>query len=167
MVYHRGRAWASIHCWFNVLSRYTNLGICHCLLFHEHGKQNFVQPQVQSLVKEVTIHYTPAWTKLYNEVMSWISGTNECHYAWPLLETNQSTVCDLTIHSVSSHPSSVTVHSRIQRIGPLACSNTCVNFASICSIQIFGIWSAGRTGHTHASCNVISLVWGSLRFAPY
>ena len=129
-----GRAWASIHCWFNVLSWHTNLRICHCLLFHEHGKQNFVQSQVQSPVKEATIRYTHAWTTLHNKVMNWISGAYECRYAWLLPETNSSTVRDLTIHSVSSLPSSVMVHSRIQQIGPLACSSTCVNFVSVHSI---------------------------------
>ena len=38
----------SMHCWFNVLSWNTNHGICHCLLFHEHDKQNFVQSFLQS-----------------------------------------------------------------------------------------------------------------------
>jgi len=27
--------------------------------------------------------YTHAWTKLHNEVMSWVSGAYECHYARP------------------------------------------------------------------------------------
>ena len=129
-----GRAWASIRCWFNVLSWHTNLGICHCLLFHEYSKQNFVQPQVQSPVKEASIRYTRAWTKLHNKVMSLISGAYECHYAWLLPEVNSITVRDLTIHSVSSLPSSVTVCSRIQQIGLLACSSMCVNFVSIRSI---------------------------------
>ena len=34
-----GRAWASMHCWFNVLLWHTNIDnsrICHCLLFHQH-----------------------------------------------------------------------------------------------------------------------------------
>ena len=45
MIYHRrggGGAWASMNCWFNVLSctqTMDNSKICHCLLFHEHGKQ--------------------------------------------------------------------------------------------------------------------------------
>ena len=27
-------------------------------------------------------------------------------------------------------------------------------------------YMVGRTGHTHASCNAVTLVWGSLRLAP-
>ena len=31
----------------------------------------------------------------------------------------------------------------------------------------FGIWpQANRQSETHASCNAVSLVWGSLRLAP-
>ena len=43
----RGRAWASMH---NLLmfchgtQIMDNSRICHCLLFHGHGKQNFMQP---------------------------------------------------------------------------------------------------------------------------
>ena len=48
-----------------------NSRVCHCLLFHEHGKQNFVQPFCLSTK---LLCYTHAWTKLHNEVMSWISG---------------------------------------------------------------------------------------------
>ena len=47
-----------------------NSRICHCLLFHEHGKQNFVQPfrRLRKLLR-----YTHSWTKLH-KFMSWISG---------------------------------------------------------------------------------------------
>ena len=51
--------------------------------------------------------YTHAWTKLHNEVMSWISGT----YYLPEFEANSTTVCDLTVLSVSSLPLSVIVCS--------------------------------------------------------
>ena len=44
-----------------------NSRICHCLLFHEHGKQNFVQPFCLS---RKLLRYTNARTKLHNEVMS-------------------------------------------------------------------------------------------------
>ena len=53
-----------------------------------------------SLRSRKLLRYTHAWTKLHTEVMSWTSGTYKCHYAWPLPETNSSTVRDLTIHSV-------------------------------------------------------------------
>ena len=42
-------------------------------------------------------------------------------------------------------------------------------YISIRSIKIFGIWPHVRTyadRHTHASCNAVTLVWGSLRLAP-
>ena len=93
-----------------------NSRICHCLLFHEHGKQNFVQPFCLS---RKVLRCTHAWTKLHNEVMSRISGTYECHYSWPLPEANVTIVCDLTIPSVSSLPLSVMVHtwSRFHRRG--------------------------------------------------
>ena len=44
-----------------------NSRICHCLLFHEHGKQNFVQP---FRLSRKLLRYTHAWTKLHNEVVS-------------------------------------------------------------------------------------------------
>ena len=68
-----------------------NSRIYHCLLFHEHGKQNFVQP-FQSSRK--LLHYTHAWTEPHNKVMSRISGAYECHYACFLPEANTTTVRD-------------------------------------------------------------------------
>ena len=74
---------------------------------------------------------------------------------------------DLTIHSVSSLPSSVMVHSRIQQIHQVR--------ALACKFRIHSFnlnirYMVGRTGHTytyvHATCNAVSLVWGSLRLAP-
>ena len=44
-----------------------NSRICHCLLFHEHVKQNFVQP---FRLSRKLLRYTHAWTKLHNEVLS-------------------------------------------------------------------------------------------------
>ena len=41
-----------------------------------------------------------------------ITGTYECHYAWPLPEANTITVRDLMVLSVSSPPLSVMVASR-------------------------------------------------------
>ena len=53
--------------------------------FHEHGKQNSVQPFLRSR-KLLRLH--TCWTELHSEVMTWISGTYECHYAWPLPKAN-------------------------------------------------------------------------------
>ena len=59
------------HCWFIMAYK-----PCHCLLFH-----------VSVVSKTLCIHfsgqgshygYTHAWTKLHNEVMSWISGSYRC-----------------------------------------------------------------------------------------
>ena len=61
-----GWAWASIHCWFNVLSCTQTMDdsrICHCLLFHEHGKQNFMQPFLRSTK---LLRWTHAWTNFTN-----------------------------------------------------------------------------------------------------
>ena len=58
---------------------------------------------------------THAWTKLQNEVRSWISGAYDCHYAWTLPEANSTSVHDLMVTSVSSLPLSVLVYSRIQQ----------------------------------------------------
>ena len=42
--------------------------------------------------RSYTASYSHSWTKLHNEVMSWISGAYEYHYAWPLPEVNATTV---------------------------------------------------------------------------
>ena len=100
-----------MHCWCNIChgTQITdNSRICHCLLFHEHGKQNFMQ---QFHLSRKLLRYTHTWTKLHNNVMSWISGAYECHYAWSLPEVNATTVCDLTVLSVGSLPLSVMVCS--------------------------------------------------------
>ena len=101
-----------MHCWCNIChgtQSTDNSRICHCLLFHEHGKENFMQ---RFHLSRKLLRYTHAWTKLHNKVMSWISGAYECHYAWPLPEANATTVRDLAVLSVSSLPLSVMVCSR-------------------------------------------------------
>ena len=35
----------------------------------------------------------------------------------------------------------------------------------LCTFKIYGIWPQANR-HTHASCNAVPLVWGSLRLAP-
>ena len=35
----------------------------------------------------------------------------------------------------------------------------------LCAFKIYGIWPQANR-HTHASCNAVPLVWGSLRLAP-
>ena len=138
----------------------ANSRICHCLLFHEHGKQNFIQP---FRLSRKLIRYTHAWTKLHNKVMSWISGAYECIYAWPLPEANQvnaTTVRDLTVSSVSSLPLSVIVRSRtfigVELVNRTwICFSTCANLKSVRSFK-----------YTHSSSNAVTLVWGSLRLAP-
>ena len=160
LVHHRGASLSEHPLLIYVLSWHTNLRICHCLLFHEHGKQNFVQPFLWS---RKLLRYTHAWTKLHtDEVMSWISGAwaslcmaltwSELNYcAW-----FDDTVCEqpaLICHGPQSHSADPSV-----RWGPLACSisSTCVNFVSVRSIQ----YMVGRTGHTRTrilQCSVASV----------
>ena len=158
-----GRAWASMRCWSSVLSWYT---ICHCLLFHKHDKQNFMQPFHLS---RKLLRYTHAWTTLHNKVMSWISGAYECHYACPLPEANATTVCDLTVLSVSSLPSSVMVHSRAFIGVELVhwtgiCLSTCANLKSVCSQFKFLVYGHTQTYTcikqcSHASVGLAYKVW--------
>ena len=62
-----GRAWVSIHCWCHGTQTKDSSRICHCLLFHEHSKQNFVQPCI-SAVKETTM---ATHTLGLNTIKSW------------------------------------------------------------------------------------------------
>ena len=109
----RERAWASMR---NLLmfchgtQNMDNSRICRCLLFREHGKQNFVQP---FRLSRKLLRYTHAWTKLHNQVMSWTSGAvyMSVNMRWPLPEVNTTTVRDLIVLSVSSLPLSIMVHS--------------------------------------------------------
>ena len=86
-------------------------------------------------------HTKGAWTKLHNKVMSWISGTYECQYAWPLPEADAATVRDLTVPSVSSLPLSVMVRSRafigVELVHQTwICFSTCANLKSVRSFKI-------------------------------
>ena len=88
-----------------------NSRICHCLQFHEYGKQNFVHPFLRS---RKLLRYTHAWTKLHNVVMTqlnlwclWVSlcvtlTWSELNYcAW-----FDGTVCEqpgLVCHGPQSH----------------------------------------------------------------
>ena len=119
-----------------------NSRICHCLLFHEHGKQNFVQPFLWS---------RKLLRALHNEVMSWIFGTYECHYAWTLPKANATTVDNLTVticeqpalvcHGPQSHSVDPLVWSSLVR-GPLhqlawESFSTCANLKCILLIRSF------------------------------
>ena len=85
-----------------------NSRICHCLLFHEHGKQNFVQPFCLS---RKLLRYTPG-TRGLNFTMKPCAESlalMSVDYEWPLPEANATTVRDLTEPSVSSPPLSLSV----------------------------------------------------------
>ena len=59
-----GWAWASM-LFCHGTQTMDNRRICHCLLFHEHGKQNFVQPFLRSrkLLRLYTLlDYTSQWS---------------------------------------------------------------------------------------------------------
>ena len=66
-----------------------NSRICHRLMFHEHGKQYFVQPFLRSM-KLLRLH-----TRFNTEVMSWISHAYECRSCMDLPEANSTTVRNL------------------------------------------------------------------------
>ena len=103
-----GRAWAS---WYPSIAdlmfchdthTVDNSRICPCLLFHEHG--NLWQTLCSYFSGQRSYYgYTHAWTKVHNEVMSWISGSYGCHYVWPLPEVNSTTVGDLSVCSLPLH----------------------------------------------------------------
>ena len=140
-----------------------NSRICNCLLFHERGKQNFVQPFLR-LMKLLRLH-----TRFNTEVMSWISRAYECQLCMDLLEYSVWFVYCLwaachclswsavamraltwvvfvprasftsTLRSGSS-PSPMR-----QRAGPIACTKLPVDVQSswniyMRSFKIYGIW---------------------------
>ena len=71
MIYHLGVS-LSKHAFADLMFCHgtqttDNSRICHCLLFHEHGKQKLLQP---FLWLRKLLCYTHAWTKVHNKVMS-------------------------------------------------------------------------------------------------
>ena len=131
-----GRTWGSIHCWFNVLSWHTNLGICHCLLFHEYGKQNFAQPfslrsrKLLYATHMLGLNFTmKSWAEslpLMSVIMhgSYLKQTEALCVIWRYIPWAACPRLSL----------SAVAFSRWARWGPLACSSTCVNFVSVRSI---------------------------------
>ena len=90
------------------------MGFCHCCSINMVGKTS-----CSHFSSEGSYYgYTHTWTKLHNEVMSWISGPYEHHWS----ELNY-TVPDLTVPSLSSLPLSVMVCS----------CHSCVNLSHHCS----------------------------------
>ena len=59
----------------------------------------------------------------------------------------------------------VALSYRSRRILSLALSVARVQNC-ICSFNLNIRYMVGRTGHLHASCNAVTLVWGSLRLVP-
>ena len=119
--------------------------------------------------------YTHTWTKLHNEVMSWIFGAYECHYAWPLPEANSTTVCDLTVPyhlwtacpclswstvAIVSRSISMELDSEGLKTFSLACMHPFIQFKFL----VYGYTVVDI--YTNASCNAVSLVWGSLMLTP-
>ena len=147
-----------------------NSRICHCLLFHEHGKQNFVQP---FRLSRKLLHYTHAWTKLHNEVMSWISGTVYMSVIMhgPYRERNycawfDGTVCEQP--ALVYHGLQLRFHRHgVNRNLFYYCVQIWNPFAQF----KFLVYGHSQTYihtyiHTHASSNAVTLVWDSLRLAP-
>ena len=139
MIYHRGAS-LSEHA---LLVRHgtqtiDNSRICHCLLFGECGKQNFVQPFLRS---RKLLRYTRAWTKLHNVVMTrlnlwrlWLSLWVWLFMALTWSELNycvwfDGTVCEqpgLVCHGLQLH--SVDIGVELDSKGPL--------IASICWLSL-------------------------------
>ena len=68
MIYHRGgEPERAMHCCHDTQAM-DNKRLYHRLLFHERGKQYFVQPFLQSAISSVN-EATEAFTKLHTEVM--------------------------------------------------------------------------------------------------
>ena len=131
-----------------------NSRICHCRCFMSMVSKNFVQPFLQS---RKLLRYTHAWTKLHNEVMSWILGAYEYHYSWPLPEANSTTVHDLTAPSVSSLPLPVIVRSRFIRssseLHMCKFEHPFVQF----KFSVYGHKQASKQTYTPAQCSHASV----------
>ena len=68
MIYHQGASLSEHALLFcHGTQTIDNSRICHCLLFHRDGNQNFMQPFLRS---RKLLRYTHAWTKLHNVVMT-------------------------------------------------------------------------------------------------
>ena len=168
MIYHQGASLSKHDLMFCHGTQTTdNSRICHCLLFDEHDKHNFVQPFLQS--RKLLRLYTHALTKLHTEVMSWI---------WCLwvslcmaLTWSELNYCAWFVPSVSSLRLSVMVRSRIQYIhrrGVRWWEIHRVNFheRALVHVQIWNVRIRSfnlnlrymatckqMDRHTHASCN--------------
>ena len=153
-----------------------NSRICHCLLFHEYRKQNFVQPLLGSM--KLHYGYTHTLTKLHNKSWAESLALMSSHYAWPLPEQT-ITVCDLTVTSVSSVPClswsavafSRSITMELDSEGPIVSTSTefskCANLkCTYLFVQLKFWYMATHTYDTHASSNAVALVWGLLSFVP-
>ena len=183
--YHGGEPEGAMHC-CHVTQAMDNSRICHRLLFHEHGKQNFVQPYLASM-KVLRLH--TRFIKLHTEVMSWISRVYECrlcmdlpeYYAWFVLSVSSlpSSVmvcsCLACVNFVPQAPSrwrcalAVALHQRDSGLNPSHARNYPWTFKSswniyMRSFKFYGIWP--QTDIHTTSANAFTLVWGSLRLTP-
>ena len=71
-----------------------NSRICHRLLFHEHGKQYFVQPFLRS-IKLLRLHTCTLSLNFTLELWGEFLMLMSVDYAWTLPEANSTTVRDL------------------------------------------------------------------------
>ena len=115
--------------------------------------------------------YTHAWTKLHNEVMSWMSVIMHGSYLrqTPLLCMIWRYCLWAAWHCLSW---SAVAFSRYIGMELLEIHRINFRFSTSANLKCtyplnFGIWlHANRHTCTHASCNAVPLVWGSLRLAP-
>ena len=158
-----------MHCWFIVLSctrTMDNSRICQWLLFHEHGKQNLCShfPGQGSYYG-----YTHTWTKLHNEVMSWILALMNVIMHGPYLKQTQLLLCVIWQYRLwavcpclswspvaLSRSISVEVDSeRFSTCENLKCTYPLVQFIFL----VYGHTYVGRHTYTCVLQCVVSLVW--------
>ena len=189
MIYHRGgEPEGAMHCWFNVMAHKPWITAQFVtLLFHERGKQYFVQRGQWSYWG-----CTHALTKLHTEVMGWTSRAYECRLCMDLPEANSTTVRDLYclwaacpclswstvamraltwVVFVPRASFTLTLHfgsspSLTQQwAGDIACTKGLHEIFKYTHLK-FTVYGRKHTYIHTTSANAVTLVWGSLRLAP-
>ena len=132
---------------------------------------------------------THAWTKLYTEIMSRVSGqcVYECCYAWPLPEVDlnhhhdrnlycqwaayrwwsiaaQTRSCHACFNFSCLHSKSLTLHSGNSPPSTECTSSTFIKYFNVMrSFEIYAIWPQASIylyTHTHAQCSLSSVRLG-------
>ena len=191
-----------------------NSRICHHLVFHDRGKQNFVQPFLRSrkLLRLPThtlgLNFTlTLWAHLWHlwvfimhgpylkrtQLLCMICNICEqpalvCHGPQlPCVRLNWVIFVLGFLHTYAVFTFSTSTGVELDSEGSIVSTctetwiltsfSTCANLKCTCTFVYpfvqFKVLAYGHTyvskqtdRHTHASCNAVPLVWGSLRFAP-